>query len=166
MDLKEAISKVPYYCLRRFIKKKSDRRNIRAESPQSLKLFWVMYLLNYPLFPIYYLVSPSYDSSASPVHYKRILVESSWVFQTVSTEKLCFAGFPSNSQAASDHYCSNFEAEYFTSAACHMLLFFAYLAIPEVFASSSSNFFITASVDLELSSGKKQWPWFYCLWML
>lgn len=35
-----------------------------------------------------------------------------------------------------------------------MLLFLAYLAIPEVFASSSTKFFITASVGLGLSSGK------------
>lgn len=69
-------------------------------------------------------------------------------------ENCCFSGLPSNSQAASDHYCSSFEAEYFTSAACHVLLFLAYLAIPEVFVSSSTNFFITASVGLGLSLGK------------
>lgn len=66
----------------------------------------------------------------------------------------CFSGLLSNSQAASDHYCSSFEAKYFISAACHVLLFLAYLAIPIVFVSSSANFFITASVGLGLSSGK------------
>lgn len=63
-------------------------------------------------------------------------------------------GLPSNSQADSDHYCSSFEAEYFTSTACHVLLFLAYLAISNVFVSSSADFFITASVGLGLSSGK------------
>jgi len=33
-------------------------------------------------------------------------------------------------------------------------LIFSYLAIPQVFVSSSTNFFITASVELGLSSGK------------
>lgn len=58
------------------------------------------------------------------------------------------------SQPASGHHCSSSEAEYFTSAACHVLLFLANLAIPKVFVSSSVNFFITASVRQGLSSGK------------
>lgn len=122
-----------------------------SQSPKPLS--WTHLLIS-SLFPIYHQVNPACGSLAFPVCFKRTIVESSWVCWTVSTENWCFSGLPSNSQTASDHYCSSFEAEYFLSPTCHVLLFLAYLAIPKVFVSSSTNSFITASVGLGLSSGK------------